>query len=117
MTDQNTEALAVKLRGSIFAEKNKVRASRVIEFFGVDVELRQPTLRDIAAMADEDNDQAAIVSTLLHYAYVPHTDQKVFTEAHIEALMELPFGESFTRVADAIKSLSTSMTKSEAKND
>jgi hypothetical protein len=117
MTDQTTEALAVNLRGTIFADQNKKRASREITFFGARIELRQPTLRDITNMADEASEQAAIVSTLLHYAYVPGTEQKVFTEAHIEALMELPFGPDFTAVADAIRELSASMTKAEAKND
>lgn len=117
MSNTESQALAVQLRGKIFADANKVRASRTITFFGAEIELRQPTLRNIAEMADEDSEQAAIVSTLLHYAYVPGTDEKVFTDAHIEALMELPFGPDFTAVADAIKELSATLSKAEAKND
>lgn len=107
---------AVQVRGKIFSTKNKKRLSRFIQFFGAEIELRQPSLGDIAKMNDEGTQHSAIVQTLINYAYIPGTDEKVFDETHADDLNALPFDNNFVRVSEAIRAL-TQVNVGEVKND
>jgi hypothetical protein len=92
------------VRAKIFAaKKNK---SKEVEFFGAVIELRQPTLGDILSARDSDNRQSAVIETLVNYAYIPGTDEKVFEMADAEAFKKMPFGADFIRVSNALEELS-----------
>lgn len=97
------------IRAKVFAKKDL--KSKTLDFFGTQIELRQPKLSDIlqaqqeAANQQEDGISSAVVNILLQYAYVPGTSEKVFEEADKAALLELPFDENLIGVTEALEEL------------
>jgi hypothetical protein len=91
------------IRASIFAAKPK---SKVIEFFGTQVEIRQPPLREVLAARDEGADiNDAAYDTFIKYVFVPGTDQKVFDDTDIPGIKNLPFGTDMQALQSAINEL------------
>lgn len=88
------------MRAKIFGTKPK---SKEIEFMGVKLELRQPDLGTIIDSRENKVDQSIMV--LLNYAYVPGTNDKVFEEADLEGIRELPFGDDMMRLSTAVAEL------------
>ena len=93
------------LRAQILASKTP--KSKVITFFGGQIEIRQPKLSDILEARAETDQNARVINILLMYAYVPGTSQKVFEEGDKAALLEMPFGGDFIAVTDALEELSS----------
>lgn len=92
-----------ELRAKIFAAHERKFLN--VMFMGAEIEIRQPKLGDIINAREEENRQAALIKTLVTYAFVPGTDEKVFEEADADALLELPFGNDFLEVNKAIEKL------------
>ncbi len=94
-------------REAIFNSPNAKTKSKVISFFGVDIEIRQPTIGSILAVrsSDSENTQVYVIRSLLDLAYVPGTDDKVFEETDSASLLELPFGKDFQSVSKAMEEL------------
>lgn len=112
------------IRARIFAKKDL--RSKLLDFFGTEIELRQPMLKDIlqaqqeAQQQAEDGVSSAVVNILLQYAYVPGTSEKVFEEGDKDALLDLPFDENLIGVTDALTELTkVNFTKpsADSKND
>ena len=91
------------LRARIFAGK-KLK-TKVIEFFGSEIELRQSNFGGILDAQAREDRQSAILEALIAQAFVPGTEEKVFEEADVETLKELPFGADFLRVSSALEEL------------
>jgi hypothetical protein len=91
------------VRANIFARK-ELRKKK-IEFFGEEIELRQPQLGDIISARENDDRQAAVIETLIKYAFVPDTDEKVFEEGDADSFKTMPFGADFLRVNNALEEL------------
>lgn len=97
------------IRAQVFAKKDL--KSKVLDFFGTQIELRQPMLKDIleaqqeAAQQAEDGISSAVINILLQYAYVPGTSEKVFEEGDKNALLGLPFDENLISVTEALEEL------------
>lgn len=90
------------MRAKIFGAKPK---SEVVEdFFGCTVELRQPTL-EVALSKREQSETDRIYTMLTDYAFVPGTDDLLFSMEDVDALRGLPFGAEFQRVVDAVNKL------------
>lgn len=93
-----------QIRAKVFADK-KLKTEE-IEFFGAKIEIRQMKLADILnAQATEDR-ESAIIDTLIKYAFIPGTDEKVFEEGDAASLKNMPFGADFGRVAKAMETVS-----------
>jgi len=92
-----------ELRAKIFAE-SKLNVIPV-KFFGVTIELRQPQLQDILGAQSKDDREAAVIETLIQYAFIPGTDEKVFENADAAGLKAKPFGADFLRVSKALEDL------------
>lgn len=90
------------IRDRIFAAKSR---SMTIDFFGTNIELRQPKMGDVLAMRRGESNLDAAQMMLVHYAYIPGTDEKVFEETDIDSLDQLPFGEDMTRFSEAVADL------------
>lgn len=89
------------IRSRIFATKQL--KTKEVEFFGVKIELRQPSLASAFAQKEEsENNKLLIVGNLIDCAYVPGTSTKVFEDTDYDSLVGLPFGEDFIRVTNAI---------------
>jgi len=111
--------IAANMRAAIFSGANKQLKKKVIRFFGQDIEIRQQTLGAISELAAEEDDgdkQLSLVKTIIRYAYVPGTNEKVFGIEHTEELMSLPFGDDFDRLSDTIRDLTKVSVKDQEKN-
>lgn len=103
MTDQ-TKPTRDDLRATIFG--NKKFAKETVNFFGVDIELRQPSLAQIIAARAEDA-QVGIINILVQYAYIPGTDEHVFEDTDADGLKSMPFGVDFLNVNAALEKLTS----------
>jgi hypothetical protein len=93
------------IRSKIFASKDF--AKEEVDFFGEKLELRQPNLGQVLAVQSDDDRQSAVIDTLIKYAYVPGTEEKVFESGDSAALLELPFGADFVRISTALEKLTS----------
>jgi hypothetical protein len=92
------------IRAKIFSARKP--ASRIVSFFGEDIEIRQPLLGDILdAQANEDR-QSAIIQMLVDRAYIPGTDEKLFDDSDADNFKTMPFGAEFLRISKAMEELS-----------
>jgi hypothetical protein len=89
-------------RAKIFSARPKFEVLE--DFFGVDLELRQPSL-EVALQARNTEETEYVYSMLLDYAFLPGTNEKVFEEEDIDNLRQLPFGEEMTRLMTAVNKL------------
>jgi hypothetical protein len=94
-----------QLRTAVFHDQNRRPKSKVIKFFGQDIELRQGTLKQLFAEADKESKQAAIVEFLCTNSFVPGTDERLFEEGDADQFLTMPFGEDFVRVTEALQEL------------
>ncbi len=97
-------SLRDKIRGQIFSAENRKTKSEIITFYGAEIEVRQPLVAQIVD-GDAEEGRAGIVDSLLKYAYVPHTEEKVFDAADVDALMTMPFSRDFGRFAETFQKL------------
>ena len=93
-------------RDALRAELLKTRppASKLITFFGQQIEIKQLTLEAVLDVG-ANPDQRGLINVLLQYAYIPGTNEKIFEEGDIETLKQLPFGGDFVTLTDAISEL------------
>lgn len=80
--------------------------SKIVEFFGAEIELRQPLLDDVIKARENPDRQSAVIDTLLGNAYVPGTNEKVFEDGDVADLRKKPFGADMIRVSRALEELS-----------
>src|SRR6516165_9567080 len=95
-------------RDRIRAELLKTRPvkSKVIEFFGQQIEIKQLTLGAVIdARTMFDDQQGALINILLRYAYVPGTEELLFEDTDGDSLRALPFGGDFVSLTNAITEL------------
>lgn len=112
------------LKTSIFASSNKIKKSKIIKFFGVDVEVRQSSLRDIinrssignGTTEDTTDNMPIIIHILMNNTFVPGTDIPVFDEADIEQLESMPYGSDFNDIVEAYNTMSGISVEKAIKN-
>lgn len=78
---------------------------RIVNFFDVEIELRQPLLGDVLKAADQNDREAAVIDTLIKYAYLPGTDELVFEAGDAAAFKQMPFGPDFMAVNEALEAM------------
>lgn len=103
-TTTTANSIRDSIRAKVFAHKPLKKV--IITIFGAEIELRQPTLGSIMEARDAENANAGVIDTLVQYAYVPGTDEKVFEESDADAFKELPADTWIQTVADALQKLS-----------
>jgi hypothetical protein len=107
-----------KLRAAIF-DKTGTADTQEVEFFGQNLEIRQPPVGEVLDAADSqvagtpDSPKIALIKTLIRYCFVPGSGERVFEEADAENLMQLPWGPDFLRLQEAINKL-TGITQTAA---
>lgn len=95
-----------RLRRKIFAQtKLETRPKKVINILGEDVEVRQPTLREVQKMAEEPQDSAGTVRLMVQYCYVPDTEEKVFAVEDAETMLDMPSGPWLMAFMEAVSEL------------
>lgn len=103
----NTPGKGQDLRSQLRSRvlQSKKRESRILDFFGDEIEIRQTSVSELMDAGNFD-DREAIVRVLINQAYVPGTDQKLFEEADLDSLMSMPSGKWISDLTDIIKDLS-----------
>lgn len=98
-----------ELRSKVFGHKAE---SRLIEAFGIDIELRAPSVRALIEATSpregesrEDATSRASVMAIISHCYVPGTNEKLFSEADAEELMKLPMDAEYRKLQEAISEI------------
>lgn len=92
--------------------------SRAIRIFGFDVTVRQPSLQEVMAYQNSDNQSRMAAEMIQRYVFMPDGKQRVFDEADIESIMNMPFGADMNTLQDALNDLMgvQKITEDEIKN-
>ena len=98
MTDKRNE-----IRAAIFASKK--RKSKIVNVFGVDVEIRQPSMGQILDLQAIPTTKDRIVQALMNYCYVPGTNDKIFEPADKDGILNQSYGAEFVQIQEAINEL------------
>ena len=101
-TEETVKLTRDEMRAKIFGAAPK--SEPVEDFFGTDIELRQPTLQ-VALSQRGASEEDRLYFMLTDYAFVPGTQQKLFDIEDVEQIKQLPFGPEFTRLMDAVNKL------------
>ena len=92
-----------KLRGQIFSAKTFL--SQEITLFGATVELRQPSLGQILEAQEQPERKLALLKLLVEYCFVPGTDDRIFEEADMDNIMNMPFSKDIEHLNDVMLGL------------
>lgn len=96
------------IRSAIFSGTNMKPKSKVIDFFGQSIEIKQLDLNTILDFrSGESTTKERMVATIISYAFVPGTENRVFEEADKDNLLQMPFGPDFQRLQAAITELTS----------
>lgn len=112
MTSKNvkaTDAIPValtrdELRAALLGNAPKPD-SKLIMLFGVEIELRQPSLGAILKTRTDSDDTTRAIDMIIEYAYVPGTDDHVFEDTDRAVMMTWPFGPDLATLNTAIAEL------------
>lgn len=110
---------ARSLKARIFASKNKQLKTKLVDFFGEQIEIRQASLARVLKLGEDEDDgdaKTTALFVLLNYAYVPGTELPLFDLSDIEQLKTMPYGEDFTRCIEAWMEISGVKVEEAEKN-
>lgn len=93
-----------QIRAELIGKKHKGK-TKLVTLFGVEIELRQPTLATILDARDIESERDRTASVFINYAYVPGTDERVFEDTDKESILNWPFAEELIAVQEAIGEL------------
>ncbi len=79
--------------------------TKLITLFGVELELRQPTLGAILIAQDTQDIKRRMTDMIIQYAFVPGSSEPVFEGADREMILSWPFGEDILNLQNAITDL------------
>ena len=104
------------LRAKLFAEEH-VKVKKVpLTYNGVELEWRQPSIKDIQEAEQDEDKRNFMVLMLIRYTYVPDTDEKVFEEEDYETLLNMPMNQSFQNAVRTISSTLDLKVEEKVKN-
>lgn len=75
---------------------------KTVTLFGIDLELRQPTLGGILEAQDIEDPKARAIDTIVKYSYVPGTDELVFEMTDKDVILSWPFTEELVTIQVAV---------------
>jgi hypothetical protein len=104
MVDTTKSLSRKEIRAKLLGDKHSPK-SKLISLWGIDIELRQASLKDILQAQQTDDDVANAVRMIIRYAYVPGTDERVFEEADRDTILGWPFGQELVDLQMAIAEL------------
>lgn len=92
-----------ELRKNLF--KSRKFKSKLVNIFDTEVEIRQPSLGEVLDQQDEADQKKALLNILVKYCYVPGTNEKLFEEGDLGAILEWPIDSWFAQVSQAVTEL------------
>lgn len=89
-----TQTARDKIRSGILNGKKQLKSEK-LTIFEQEVEIRQPSIRDLRRLADDEKSDGRLLAltTLVNYAFVPGTDELVFGDEDLDELESLPYGD------------------------
>lgn len=103
------------LRDAILTDIKTTVKAEIVNFFGQDIEIRQPTVGQMEKAVSAEDKSSSITDMLIAYAFVPGTEDKVFETADVDTLKTLPYNEDVQEVMKAITRLTGVDVKAAAK--
>jgi len=116
-------------RAAIFSAKHRKAKAKLLDVFDTQIEVRQPTLRDILAARGSGDENApsgvpedvkisrdSVVDMIINNCYVPGTDARVFEDADRENLIAMPFGDDFIKISNALNEMTSLNFEDATKN-
>lgn len=90
-----------QIREQIFNTKPMVKQ---ITFMGVEVDLREPPMDVVLDFqaSDAENRKFQVAKMMQNYVYVPGTEDPVFEDGDVEAILKLPFGRDMQLLQNEI---------------
>lgn len=115
MAKSNVKTIAPLRQRIIDGAKPK---SKIIMFFGEEIELRQPTTGRVLELRrlDADNPGQAAAQMIIQYCFEPGTKNLVFEDTDIDIILSMPFGEDMSRMNHAIAGLTDINVEDAEKN-
>src|SRR6188474_2164490 len=101
MSESKRDALRAKILGKTHQPKKEL-----ITVFGVEFELRQPSLAAILNARESKSLIDQVVDMIIDHAFVPGTDERLFESTDRELIKVWPFGEDLITLQRAIAKLS-----------
>lgn len=107
-----------ELRKKFFSEKNTKVAPVELSWNGISFEWRRPTISQIQAARDanEDGSRNFIVDMIIGYSFIEGTDEKLFDESDYETVINMPFSGEFQEIVTKIGSSVNMNVEEKAKN-
>lgn len=82
-----------------------VAESKPITLFGVDLIIKQPPLKEMLRMRDEDDTAKRAAEMIVKYAVNPTDGERVFEDADIDMILNWPFGKDVAELNTIISEL------------
>ncbi len=79
--------------------------TKMIKLWGMDLELRQPTLERILKARDTGDNVERALDMIIEYAFVPGTNDPVFEDTDKPQMRKWPFGKDLQQLNEAIAEL------------
>lgn len=102
------------IRTEIF--KNAKPLSIEMTFFGAEIELKQPSMKAIMDAQSLEDKSLAGAMMVIRYAFVPGTNDRVFDDADIALIQDMPFGSDMALLNENITKLTGIDIEAEVKN-
>ncbi len=93
-----------ELRDALIGSTPKGK-SKLVEVFGVEIELKQPNLAAIMRARETGDTAQRAAEMIIEFAFVPGTNTHVFEDTDRDRILLWPFGEDLSRLNGAIAEL------------
>jgi len=95
-----------QLRSGLLGNNIKAK-SKVITVFGFEMELKQPTFGDIMDARQIEDTKVQAAHLIINYAYIPGTNERIFEEGDMDAILGWPFSADLMLLQQTIGDLSS----------
>lgn len=93
-----------QLRAGLIGKKHEPK-TKLVELFGMQVELRQPNLESIVNAREITNERLRTIQMIIDYTCVPGTTEKIFEEADVDTIMQWPMSQDLANIQIALAEL------------
>lgn len=93
-----------EIRAALIGKKHEIDTESMT-LFGVEIELRQPTLKAILTAREEEDIEKRTTDVFIRYAYVPGTDELIFEDTDRQSILNWPFNNDLIEIQQKIAKL------------
>lgn len=117
-TNPSVPSTRDSIRTKIFADAKSRFQRKVVDFQGVDIEVRQPSLGQIMGAQENESNTEGTIKLAIEHCYVPGTEEKIFDDADKDSLLALPFDQGMANINQAIADMTgISLTEDDAEKN